>query len=259
MFIVVEVGLLFSYDSNGVLNDSRKPSMACSSERLNSALGEIVAGPALARPEGAAILCAIAHGCLCIPPTLSTPATDGCSSCISRKVVAPSADSLAILLALARSTTLHVHTSLCLLLVDLHPRLCWLLHKKQVEHLTSRPTGWNDQVMEDNDRSMDHGEHEDNGEEYGDAAAMLEMEPLMEDSEDGDGNDDNDDEDNENTETKDGSQEGSGNGSDDEEGSEGSGEDEDDDEHVEGLSSNEREILTLMAVDKVDMLCLLTR
>lgn len=96
------------------------------------------------------------------------------------------------------------------------------------------------------------GEGSDEEEESSYNADLLELEPLREDSEDllDDGNDiDNDDaaseQQNTDDEKQDGEREESSSGS--------SGEDEDeDDAHVQGLTSNEREILTLLAVDKVD-------
>jgi len=99
---------------------------------------------------------------------------------------------------------------------------------------------------------------DDDEEESSYNAELLELEPLREDSEDllddeddeedGD-NDDDAQEDASNTEDADRDEKGSQEGADSSRSSE---EDEDDDDaHVQGLTSNEREILTLLAVDKV--------
>lgn len=90
-------------------------------------------------------------------------------------------------------------------------------------------------------------DEEDDEEETSYNAELLELEPLREDSVeelDGD-NDDDDDEDNDDNEDNDEQS------SDAESSSSSASEQEDDDAHVQGLTSNEREILTLLAVDKV--------
>lgn len=105
--------------------------------------------------------------------------------------------------------------------------------------------------------SSNRSDDDEEFEESGYNAELLELEPLREDSEElrddddskagqGDGGDGDDDDSEDNKQDSPGSA-----FSEDQEES-----DDDDDAHVQGLTANEREILTLLAVDKVELVLL---
>jgi hypothetical protein len=90
-------------------------------------------------------------------------------------------------------------------------------------------------------------EHDDFEDGYNPHTELFELEPLREDSEDEDDindDDEEDDDDNDNDDNND-------NDNDNEQESQSSSEEEEEEEQVHGLTGNEREILTLLAVDKV--------
>lgn len=143
--------------------------------------------------------------------------------------------------------------------------LCSSIHKVKKEYLIpfrhaftaldwqSTNTDHTSSYMDVDSPSSNRSDDDEEFEESGYNAELLELEPLREDSEElrdeddskagqGDGGDGDDD-------SEDNKQESPGSASsEDQEES-----DDDDDAHVQGLTANEREILTLLAVDKVEL------
>lgn len=107
-------------------------------------------------------------------------------------------------------------------------------------------------------KTQDEADDDDVEEEPSYNAELLELEPLREDSDDLlDDNDDDNDGKAQGSHSEDDDEDDDGKTSEPHEGSSTSSEEDDDDDedeedaHVQGLTSNEREILTLLAVDKV--------
>lgn len=102
----------------------------------------------------------------------------------------------------------------------------------------------------DTDSPADRIDDEDDDEEPSYNADLLELEPLREDSDDllDDGNGDDKAQ---RSSPEDGDENSNEKSSEEDDDDDDEDDDEEEDTHVQGLTSNEREILTLLAVDKV--------